>query len=618
MELNEILDIVLKEPYGAFFYTPALYANANSYLFYKPVKVIEVNDPEDIDSTLGEAEELIKKGYAGYTLMSYESGYYFERRLRKHQWEKTSFPLMTFVFFTKKNVIKIASKEIKSGSQSAKGAYSIRDFRLNVTGEEYIENIQKIKKYIEEGDTYQVNYTIKGKFEVDGDLRYLFRSGVFNQSARYSAFINSADKYIISFSPELFFMSDNKKLITIPMKGTMRRGVNLAEDKLRRNQLQESLKDQAENLMIVDLLRNDMGRISRFGSVKVNKLFRIEKYETLYQMVSVISSVADNPDMKTLVKNLFPGGSITGAPKIRAMEIIRELEKEPRGIYTGAIGIFNKHKKIFNLPIRTLVIDKATNKGELGIGSGVVWDSDPQKEYEETLLKSDFLLKPQPEFEIFETMLIESGKIYLFDLHLERIRKAAAFFLFRFNTEEFRRLADRICSGCSSILKYRLKISLNKWGELKADISELNEKIDSIKVIVSDKRINSGNRFLYFKTSNRKLYSEEYEKYSQKGFGEVLFFNEKDELCEGSFTNIFIKKGDIWFTPPLCSGLLNGTYRQVLLSTKKCYKEKFLYSEDLRSADEVMLVNSLRKEIKVESISNGTRKITPLNTRLPE
>ena len=354
--------------------------------------------------------------------------------------------------------------------------------------------------------------------------------------------------------------------------------------------------------MIVDLIRNDLGRLAEYGSVSVRQLFSTEKYESLFQMVSTITAkLKKEATLGAVIKNIFPCGSITGAPKIRTMEIINELEKEERGIYTGSIGVFNKDKVNFNVAIRTLTVNKKTSRGELGIGAGIVWDSEPQKEYEETLLKSNFLTKPEHYFDLFETMLFEKGKILFLEEHLERLKLAAEFFLFNFKERKIRKSFDDKIVELEHGKKYKIKINLNKWGKIKIETSDLPSEAEIVKIVVSEKKINSQNRFQYFKTTNRRLYDSEYQKYSYKDFFDVIFLNEKNEVAEGSITNIFIRKDNSWLTPKLTSGILNGIYRSHLLKDDNI-KEKLIFIEDLLKADEIKLVNSVRGEIKVNQL----------------
>ena len=391
------------------------------------------------------------------------------------------------------------------------------------------------------------------------------------------------------------------------MKGTSKRGVNNVADSLSFYSLRNSEKNRAENLMILDLLRNDLGRISELGTVRLRKLFHVEKYETLLQMISEIESILkEEVEIAEIIKNIFPCGSVTGAPKISTMGIINEIEKEKRGIYTGAIGLFHQDKKIFNVAIRTISLKEEENKnsfkGEIGIGSGIVWDSDSEKEYDEVLLKSKFLTDPDPYFEIFETMKFSSGTFERLDMHLNRMEDAASFFLFKFDRNRIiSTLIDEL-SDHELGKNYRIKVILNKWGKIKVEVNEIRLTSGETKIILSDKTVSTENKFQYFKTTNRNLYDSEHKEYYEKGFFDVIFINEKRQIAEGAITNIFINKNGMLYTPPLSSGILPGVYRKHWLQTNINIKEEALYKDDLLIADEIILTNSLRGKVRVDKL----------------
>jgi para-aminobenzoate synthetase/4-amino-4-deoxychorismate lyase len=320
-------------------------------------------------------------------------------------------------------------------------------------------------------------------------------------------------------------------------------------------------------------------------------------------MISEVSSRLNKGVTFTeILKNIFPCGSITGAPKIRTMEIINEMESEPRGIYTGSIGFIHKRKKVFNVSIRTLVINKKTDRGEIGLGSGIVWDSVAGQEFKETVLKSRFLTKPEKEFRLFETMLLENGEILLLEEHLKRLQLSASFMLFKFDQKKISKEIKKRISIMDDQSKQKIKLFLNKWGKVKLEITPFVSLPEEINVIISKSRISTSNRYQYFKTTNRNLYDREYKFFSKKGFFDVIYFNEKNELAEGSITNIFLKIDDTWFTPPLTSGILAGVYRKYMLQHSANIKEKTLFFEDLMAADEIILANSLKREIKVNNL----------------
>jgi para-aminobenzoate synthetase / 4-amino-4-deoxychorismate lyase len=604
MELVKILQTVKATPYSAFFFTPPYYEKSYSYLFQDPYEIVAIKNLRQYYKKLREINLMISGGYSAFALLRYEAGFLFEKKL--HNRINNEHVLIEFVFFKEKNVEKLDSSELTIPAYT-KQDYRIKNFRLNTGKANYTRTISKIKDYIKAGDTYQVNFTLKGKFGFEGDIANLFIRLVSNQSARYTAFINTNREFILSISPELFFEIKGNIITTRPMKGTIQRGVDLQTDSKTRYDLQMHEKNRAENVMIVDLLRNDLGRISRIGSVRAEKLFEIEKYESLYQMVSEINStLKKHITLTDILKNIYPCGSITGAPKLRTMEIIKEVEKEPRGIYTGSIGFIHKKKKIFNVAIRTLVINKKSQIGEIGLGSGIVWDSDVNQEYEETLLKSKFLTKPENDFELFETMLFENGQIILLEDHLNRLSASASYFLYKYNESDIKKRIRKAVASFSKQGKTKIKLFLDKWGKIRIELTDTVYQPEIVSVILSQKRVNSADRYQYFKTTNRNLYDKEHKHYSGRGLFDVLFFNERNELAEGAITNIFLKYGDTLVTPPVSSGILSGVYRKYLIRSDSNIKERILYYEDLMSADEIILTNAVRGKIKVDRLYLNT------------
>jgi para-aminobenzoate synthetase/4-amino-4-deoxychorismate lyase len=597
--LTEIINAVLNNEGSAFFYTPPFYKKAKSYLFYAPVKRINILANEKVKELIQSLDKELDS-YYGYCLLNYELGYLFEDKLIKYSSQTDS--TGEFLFFDKSNVLELKSRKIKHDlTFPVKKIKPVKKFKVNTLKKEYINNVKKIKHYISDGDTYQVNYTIKGEYELNTDIETLIKILIFMQSAKFIAIINNKGKIIISISPELFFTIKKGNITVAPMKGTTQRGINTDEDKINKSYLINSEKEKSENLMIVDLMRNDVGRFAKTGSVTVKDLFKIEKYETLFQMISLIQAKVKDVKLSDVLFNIFPCGSITGAPKIRTMEIIKEIEKDERGFYTGAIGFFKGEKVSFNVAIRTLVVDKETNKGVIGLGSGIVWDSIAEKEYDEIKLKSSFLTKPFKYFEIFESFLVEGKKKFLLKEHLSRLEKAADFFLFNYNEKEIKKrintLIDSLDYG-----KYKVKVILNKWGNIKLECENIVEELNNIKVVISEKRVNSRNKFQYFKTTNRELYNKEFLKYKKNGYNEVIFLNENDVITEGTYTNIFIVKQEEIITPPVNAGILNGIYRKQLLKNNKEIKEQNITIDDIKQAHEVFVCNSVRKKIKVTEV----------------
>ena len=601
MKFNDIIKQVEDNSYSAFFYTPVYFKKPVSYIFKKPIEIVSVYKKEDLKYAFKFIQKFIDKKYYGYSLINYEAGFLFEEKLEKcHRSHDKK--LIQFCFFNKNEIKKVRSSKILFNESQGK-EYIISNFKLNKSKAQYLDALKKIREYLKEGDTYQVNHTMKGIFNFSGSYASFFQTLLFNQSAKYAAFINNVEEYIVSLSPELFFEQKGKKIRSQPMKGTTGRGFNQDSDEQSVTELKNSEKNIAENVMIVDLIRNDLGRICRYGSIRVPVLFDLEKYESLFQMVSTVEGkLRKKTKMKDIIESIFPCGSVTGAPKIRTMEIINEIENEERNIYTGSIGLITPKEIKMNVAIRTLTLNKDSSEGIIGLGSGIVWDSDHHKEYEEVLLKSKFLTDPIEYFEIFETMRYEGGEIKYLDEHVRRLKSASDHFLFKFPKKKIMTRIEKSISELDQGQIKKIKLTLNKWGEIKIEISDLPDSRDKVYVIISKNKISSTDRFRYSKTTNRKLYDEEYASYKSKEFYEVLYLNEENEFAEGSRSNIFLKKSNQWFTPPLISGALPGIYRNYFIKNNINTSEKSIKIDDFFQADGLMLTNALRGEIRVNRL----------------
>ena len=360
-----------------------LWAGEKPFVLFNPYKVIRFFPQDNLGDFFLSLQEYIAKGFYVAGHLNYELGYFFEETLTKYKEHLSrKVPLAVFGVFKRKHKVDL------SGYPA--GNYQIRNFKTNISFFEYSRAFAVIKEHIRQGNIYQANFTFKQKFDFSGSPFSLYLQLRRRQPTRYSVLIRCGEQYLLSFSPELFFQIKSSCIITAPMKGTAKRLPDKEQDIALSNWLSRDKKNQAENIMIVDLLRNDLGKISYPASVKVNKLFAVEAYPTLWQMISVISSRLKRQRALDVFSALFPCGSVTGAPKIRAMDIIAELEKEPRNIYTGSIGYFYRNEAKFNVAIRTILLN-SKGKAEMGIGSGLVYDSTCRKEYKECLLKAEFL-----------------------------------------------------------------------------------------------------------------------------------------------------------------------------------------------------------------------------------
>ncbi|MBP6673521.1 MAG: chorismate-binding protein, partial [Bacteroidetes bacterium] len=363
--------------------------------------------------------------------------------------------------------------------------------------------------------------------------------------------------------------------------------------------LRNDEKNRSENLMIVDLLRNDIGRICESGSVNVKDMYSVERYETVLQMTSTVEgTLKENVTAVELFRSLFPCGSVTGAPKIRTMQIIHETERHPRGVYCGAIGYISpENESVFNVAIRTLQL--TGNNGVMGVGSGIVHDSEPQQEFDECRLKAAFLLQPHNDFQLLETVLWSHGYTFL-EEHMRRLTDSADYWDIPFDAErtsEMLRLTERAFDHQK---KYRLRLLISKDGRPTIEAEELTIAPIDFTVRIAPDRVDSTDRFLYHKTTYRELYNRYQKKASAGSIADYLFLNERNEVTEGSIHNLFIEKNGLLITPPLTCGVLAGIYRNDVLRTNPTAVERVLTVEDLRTADAIFLCNSVR----------GWRKVT--------
>jgi para-aminobenzoate synthetase/4-amino-4-deoxychorismate lyase len=569
-------------------------AAGRSFRFVDCVEEISAATHEQIFPALRRIESAMHNGLHAAGFLSYEAAPAFEPNLRvKHT---TDFPLLWFGLFKER-------REIAAGEFFREGNFELSNWQPSINEAAYYEAVEQIREHIAAGDTYQVNFTFRLCANFHGDDLALYHRLCKSQRAGYCAYLNIERYRILSASPELFFHWQNGELLTRPMKGTRPRGRTTSEDRIYSEQLKTSAKERAENLMIVDLLRSDMGRISKFGAVQVPKLFEVERYETVLQMTSAITSLSLlQVGFVEILQALFPSGSVTGAPKIRTTEIINELESSPRQIYTGAIGFISPGPEaVFNVAIRTLRIDTHTAIAELGVGSGITYDSSPEAEYKECLLKANFLAQPRPDFALLETMLYESGTGYfLLDRHFRRLADSADYFGFQFDENEIRaalqKIASRLANG-----KFKIRLVLNRDGAiqvLQESLSNFNQK-RFLQVAIAREPVDSRDVFLFHKTTHREAYETRHA--SRPDCDEVLLINENGELTESTIANLVVRLEGKDCTPPVACGLLAGTFRAELLEQKKLI-ERVLRPEDLKRADASFLINSVRGWMPIQVV----------------
>ncbi len=586
--------------------SPGTSPSRTGLLYEAPKQIVVVDDPREVEAGLDVVTQGLGAGLEAAGFFSYELGYCLEPKLagllprHRHQ------PLFWIGLFRAPR--RLDDKETRTwlDANGAGGSASFSDLRLSWTREDYARAFASVQDYIAAGDVYQINLTLKYLFAFAGDPVALYAALRRKQRVAYGALIGAPDFHVLSLSPELFFHREGKEIAARPMKGTAPRGRNSREDARLKTWLAMDEKQRAENLMIVDLLRNDLGRITKIGSVEVTDLFTVETYRSVHQMTSGITAeLRGDIGIKDMLRALFPCGSVTGAPKVRAMEIIRELEAGPRGVYTGAIGrIAPNGDAQFNVAIRTVVIDK--HGGEMGIGSGIVADSKMDAEFEECLLKAQFLTRTEPPFELIETIRYEPvAGFYLLERHLARLKSSAAHFGYPFDRDAvLAALETEAARTEAPVSMVRLLLAEDGGLTVTSTTIELPTEGTVWRFVISDQRLDEKDPLLFHKTTRREFFDRELAR--QKALqpcDEIVFLNKRDELTEGTRTNLFLEQDGRLFTPALACGLLPGTFREELIDLPRAAaSEAVLTVQDLKRADRIYLGNSVRGLILAEPL----------------
>jgi para-aminobenzoate synthetase/4-amino-4-deoxychorismate lyase len=556
--------------------------------FSAPRRVIVTEKTGEVPELLRETEHLVNEmNWTAAGFISYEAAPAFDPALKVVP--SRDFPLLWFGLYD--------TRETLEGLGDSRGLSTL-NWEPDTWREKYNSAIQTIKDRIAQGRTYQVNYTMRLITDFEADPWTLFLHLAQSQN-KYAAFLDIGDWAICSASHELFFSLDGEKIYGRPMKGTVKRGRTINEDKINSEWLRASAKNRAENVMIVDMIRNDLGRVAETGTVSVPELFSIEKYPTLFQMTSTVQA-RTKASLTEIFTALFPCASITGAPKVSTMNIIGELENSPRKIYCGSIGYIMPNRKArFNVAIRTAIVDKKNRKAEYGVGGGIVWDSTSADEYDEALLKARVLTNPpRPDFSLFETLLwTPDDGFFLLERHIARIIDSAEYFGFvtegtEITKENVEGYLFKLVEDSAS--PKRVKLWLDSRGGLSGEVADFPPNDKGFRVCLAREPVDSNDRFLFHKTTNRGIY----EKAMVAGFDDVLLFNEKAELTEFTIGNLVVKMGGGYFTPPIECGLLAGTFRAELIASGGV-KERALTLKDLAGSEAVFLVNSLRKWVRV-------------------
>jgi para-aminobenzoate synthetase/4-amino-4-deoxychorismate lyase len=552
--------------------------------FSDPVRTVSTHVPGEVAACLREVDWAVSQaGLYAAGFMCYEAAAAYE--LAVHEPEPEALPLLWFGLYERAERLRPLSEP--------SGAYELGAWQASLDEATYHKAIEQIKQHIARGDTYQVNFTMRMRASFSGDPWGLFCDLSRAQQAGHAAFLDTGRYVICSASPELFFHLDGDLLRARPMKGTGVRGRTLAEDEEHMAKLQRSAKDRAENVMIVDMIRNDFGRIAGIGSVNVPELFTVERYPTLLQMTSTVTA-RSQAALPAIMEAVFPCASITGAPKVRTMEIIKALEPDARGIYTGAIGYWGPDRQAsFNVAIRTVVVDRLQGTAQYGVGSGIVWDSDAAAEYAECRLKSQILTTRFPVFELLESLLWtpEEG-FFLLEMHLARLAESAQYFDFHFEEAVVRRRLMETAVGLTEASKVRLL--LVRSGEMAIEAQPLGVPAEASQapVCLASAPVDSGDVWLYHKTSRRQVYEQALAA-CPDGY-EALLWNERGEITEATSANVVVELDGELVTPPVSAGLLAGTYRRFLLE-QGLIREKRVTRSDLERCTRLALINSVRK-----------------------
>jgi len=571
-----------------------------SLLFLNPFQELIAWTDRDLDHLLREIDRHLAEGafVAGY--FGYECGEHFVGLTpRQSEGSSPSEPMAWLGVFASpiefdhsSGVIRGTLPVADPAKASLREEATVITDGLQISREDYRAALARIYQHLDAGDTYQVNFTDRITGHTESEPLAVYETLLRQQPVSFAAFLNRKEGPLLSFSPELFFRTTQGRIAVRPMKGTWMRGNNLVEDRRAEQDLRNDEKNRSEHVMIVDLLRNDLGRICRYGTVKVDKLFQVETYNTLLQMTSTCSGLLeDGLSPSQIFAHLFPSGSITGAPKRKTMEIIRELEQNRRGVYTGSIGYFGPGgEACFNVAIRTVQLQNG--RVMMGVGGGITADSKPDEEFEECRLKASFLTNKRPPIALIETMRCESG-IALLPLHLRRLDDSAQYFGIRYDGDRLQRELASTVMGCGST-ESRVRVELSETGDWRISAEPLAPVVWNGRLLLAEERTHSADVFLRHKTTNRETYERNLAKARSLGFDEVLFLNERSELTEGTISTVLLLMNETWMTPSLASGVLPGVHRAHLLQSLQSVEEGAISLDVLRDVGSICVCSGLR------------------------
>jgi len=558
--------------------------------FRAPRRVIVADELRDVAAAMTAAEQAAADGHWVVGMVSYDAGPAFDDAIRAARLRRC--PLVSFGVFDAPR----PSGGGPDGRPTATGGYHVGPWVPNRSRPAYLTSVRTIRELIAAGETYQVNHTLRLRSPFSGDPLGLFADLVRAQRADHAAYLDLGDRAVCSASPELFVRRQGRTLTSRPMKGTIGRHPDPVFDALAATHLARSEKDLAENTMIVDMVRNDLGRLADPGSVRVPALHTVETYPTLHTMTSTVMADTDAGLAETFAA-LFPAASITGAPKVRTTEIIEALEGDGRGIYTGAVGAIAPDGTMeFNIAIRTVWVDRDRGTAEYGVGGGIVWDSDPDEEWTEVEHKSRVLGRARSDFRLLETMAWTPGDgVLLRDRHVDRMAASATHFGFEFDAAGVDDLLDGVPDRATGPSTLRLLGAPD--GTLDLEVHPAPEPAAELwEVPVDAVPVPTGHEFLFHKTTVREVHDDARARFP--GAPDVILCNEVGEVTETTIGNLVLDLDGRMVTPPVSSGLLAGTFRAQLLADGTV-TEQVVVRVDLGRADAVWMVNSVRGWVPV-------------------
>jgi para-aminobenzoate synthetase/4-amino-4-deoxychorismate lyase len=562
--------------------------------FSEPEFTLSATKIDEVFALLSKAEAYALSGYWVVGFVAYEAAAAFDKAMQINEPPTSILPLAQFAVYRNISTVPRPRKSHLVGVWQDETSREIFD-----------NTVAKVKLDISEGNYYQVNYTTRLSAAFFGDGLAYFDELKLSQPSAYCAYLNFGAWQICSVSPELFFhyaanTESAGELTCRPMKGTARRHSDPGKDQEAANNLLASEKERAENLMIVDLLRNDLSRVALPATVKASRLFTVEAFPTVWQMTSTITcQTKKETGLLQIFKTLFPCGSVTGAPKVAAMKKIKEIEKTPRGVYCGAIGMIKPGgEAIFSVGIRTPVIDIANSMAICGIGSGITMGSEAENEYDEWFAKKAFLLQSCTDYELLETMRLHQGRFWLLCGHLTRIERSAHTLGFSYDRKNILK-ALSVTAKKYSQGQWRVRLRLSAAGEVSLEALPLDVIPSQPKIAMASAAVASDHPWLRHKTTHREIYSALSSQ--QDEVFDTLLFNERNELTEFTRGNLLIEKKGHILTPAIHCGLLPGVLREILLKRKRVH-EAIVTLDDLRQAKYIWFTNSVRGVIQVSGI----------------